>query len=245
LNKEALLEKIDMNFVDNLCQEFMFDGLELFKSGEKLQVASIQSPNNISRFFFYMVTAMNYHFIQVLNYYMKLNETFRRYDKELKKMEPSNPRYSMIKMEVEKKEHELIVYRVLIDWPERNQYVQKATNFLLKNILQQFGSVSSGEAFLTNEKGLQYITRIPVQFLTNVCTYHNCLANFREKYFKETDSVLFTYYFQFLQILMANPLLLTNPSDRNTIFDLYFFWGMVDKNFPPNLAKNKTVHHES
>jgi len=181
LNKEALLEKIDMNFVDNLCQEFMFDGLELFKSGEKLQVASIQSPNNISRFFFYMVTAMNYHFIQVLNYYMKLNETFRRYDKELKKMEPSNPRYSMIKMEVEKKEHELIVYRVLIDWPERNQYVQKATNFLLKNILQQFGSVSSGEAFLTNEKGLQYITRIPVQFLTNVCTYHNCLANFREK----------------------------------------------------------------
>lgn len=43
---------------------------------------------------------------------------------------------------------------------------------------------------------------------------------------------------------MTNPTMINNPSHRNTIFDLFFFWGMVDKNYPTNLARNKTVDPE-
>jgi len=130
LQKDALLEKIDMNFLDNLCSEFQFEDLDFFTKGSKYVEPTLKNPNNISKFFFYLVTCVHYHYIQVSNKYMKENENFRRYEKEAAKMSPSNKKYALYQEKLRYLKKKLIVYRLMISDSERNYSLQKVFNHL-------------------------------------------------------------------------------------------------------------------
>lgn len=138
LQSENLLAKIQFEFLDSITDEFKFEELDYFSEGAAQHKISLAAPGSVSKFFFYTLTATHYHFTQTSKYFQKLNENYRRMEKDMKHLSPTDTNYAAMQKHYLKSKQRLIVYKLIMDWNDRNILVHKLFNHFLKMILDKF-----------------------------------------------------------------------------------------------------------
>lgn len=222
VQRDDLFAKVDFELMRAISGELGQEGITFFgplKIVNELQSKISLQPNppgrfaSSSKFFFYLLEAINKFYVPIIKHAENLSMQLERLEKELEKLAPTDFKRKMMENFIEKAKSEFFMYRIAIEDDERanllNQFYSKFFGHLL--------SAFNNQIVLPNYYFLDYVE---VQTFT---------ANIKKGYFARFGAANFDLYLSVLEELLSDAYKQPNPFVQAKFFDLLFTFNIMEK----------------
>ena len=208
LEKDSIFNKVDFNFGNDLNYLFEENKVNYFSNIEKVdeQVQKMEHKEKYgtsTKFFFYFFELINLFYLKIFTHVENLSRRLQKMESEIKKM-PNSHQKKMKENVLRVFKISYILYKLLVEDPEKIKFINKFYYRYFQKILQQ--------------KNNDII--IPQYYLLNYIEFESFLGNIIDNYYKMFGKESFKQYFDVLEMLLSEKFNNSNINVRSKFINL-------------------------